>query len=62
MGIIKADGLIEELDGKLFEDVKSGKHILFTFEDEHTIVLDVCSCKEPDHSDYTNLESFIIRL
>lgn len=39
---------IDTVDGKLFVDEKTGNHILFTFEDDETLVVDICSGNHPE--------------
>uniref|UniRef100_A0A6H1ZG92 Uncharacterized protein n=1 Tax=viral metagenome TaxID=1070528 RepID=A0A6H1ZG92_9ZZZZ len=45
-GCIRAT--IDELDCSKWVDPKTGKTIAFMFEDEHTLVVDICDGKCPE--------------
>jgi len=54
---------LDELDGKVYVDVKSDKQVHFMFEDAETLVIDICKpAFIHDHKACKDLKTFRIKL
>lgn len=56
---VDEDRELSELDFESFVDKPSGKHILFSFEDEETFLVDVCN---GNHETGCNPRTYVIKL